>query len=129
MSNYNYHRFSHLNLINANSTNDNDILNSSNEIDSENNENELNEDDIKSYEYLLELTEYVYNGKDKTNKYNKLRSNIFHTSSNDLATLGGPSLSVNDKKENNIQNIKKDCKYISYYWYMNAKKEKSFGNN
>ena len=24
--------------------------------------------------------------------------------------------------------MKKDCKYITYYWYMNAKKNKQFGN-
>ena len=120
----NFHRFSNLNIINKNSSKNNNIqlFNIGNESNSEKSEDELQLNDLKYYEYLLELTEYIYNEKDKGNK--KTKNYIKHTSSNSLTKLNNFELMTNNK--NNVKNIGKDCKYITYYWYMNAKKDKSF---
>ena len=121
-------------LTNANNDNDdNKLINSSEEIYSELEEKDPELENMKYYENLLNLSDYLYNGRDKekNNYQNKLRMNIYHTSTNtNFHKLGSVSnISVSDKSNNEIKNIRKDCKYITYYWYINAKKNKSFGNN
>ena len=122
--------FGLIKLTNTNNENNN-LISSSKEIYSEMEERDPELEKMNSYENLLNLADYVYNGRDKEkiNYQNKLRMNIYHTSTNaNLYKLGSVSKSpVNDKIDNEIKNIRKDCKYITYYWYINAKKNKSYG--
>lgn len=119
------------NLIKLTNTNENNnLINSSKDIYSEIEEKEPELKSMKFYENLLNLADFVYNGRDKekNNNQNKLRMNIYHSStSNNINKFGRVSKSpINDKNNKEIKNIRKDCKYITYYWYFNAKKNKSY---
>ena len=89
----------------------------------------------KLYDDLLDLADYIYNGKDKdkdkNNIMDKLRININHASITNpsLVRLASASnISLNNKIEND-KNFRKDCKYITYFWYADAKKNKKFGTD
>ena len=117
----------------ANNDNDNNkLINSSQDLYSNIDENESELNNMKSYENLLNLADYIYNWKDieRKNDRSKLRININHTSTTNknFLKLGSVNnISVKDKSEN--ENIKRDYKYITNYWYINAKKNKIFDNN
>ena len=119
-----------LTLIQLNSLkySDNKLTNYSEDMYSEVNENDPEVANMKFYENLLNLTNYVYNGKNKINQnQNKMRMNINHTSTNRLIKLKSEDYSTKEKNDEN-KNIRKDSKYITYYWYTNAKKNKLFEN-
>ena len=119
-----------LNLIQLNSIkySDNKLTNYSEDMYSEINENDPEVVNMKFYENLLNLTNYVYNGKNKINQnQNKMRMNINHTSTNRLIKLKSEDYTSKEKNDEN-KNIRKDSKYITYYWYANAKKNKLFEN-
>ena len=115
-----------LNLIQLNSikNSDNNIIHLSQDMNSEEDESDPDVINMKTYENLLTLTDYLYNGKNKTQ--NKFRMNINHTSTHSLIKLVSEDYSIKEKYENNNKNIRKYCKYVTYYWYNNAKKNKLF---
>jgi hypothetical protein len=118
-----------LNLIQLN-----EIKNEKNSIDKENiyseiNDNNKENNNLKYYENLLNLTEYVYNGRTNknTNKNNKMRMNMNPTPTRRLVNLK-KYFPAKQKDEDEKKNNRKDCKYITYFWYFNAKKNKLFDN-
>jgi len=125
------------NLIKMNSVknNENELLTISDETNSEKEvENEIDSNSLIYYEHLFSFSDYLYNATERVNNnHNKIKTNknfnqMNSISSKSLFKLGSISnMSVN-KNENTLQNMKKDCKYITYYWYMNAKKNKQIGN-
>ena len=126
-------------LIKMNSVknNENELLTISDDSSSEKDvENDIDSSSLIYYEHLYLFSEYLYNDTERmNNNNNKINTNknlnkISNISSKNLFKFGSMSnisVSIN-KNENAIKNIKKDCKYITYYWYMNAKKNKQFGN-
>jgi hypothetical protein len=113
-----------LNLIQLN-----EIKNEKNNIDNEDinskiKDNKTENNNMHYYKNLLNLTEYVYNGgnNNNTNKNNKIN----HTPSRRLVRLKSQDFSDKGKNEDEKQNIRKDCKYTTYYWYINAKRNKLF---
>ena len=124
----------HFNLMKVNSSSkniDNQLINSNNDLYSEVEENGGDPNNMKFYENLLNMADYIYNGRDKekTNKRNKLRMNISHTSivNPNMLKLGSASnISINNKNDNDNKNIRKS-KYITYSWYAYAKKAGLFG--
>ena len=129
----------HFNLIKVTSSKDNEnkLVNSNEDIYSDIDENEHENSNRKFYDDLLDLADYVYNGKDKdkdkekNNIMDKLRININHASITNpsLVRLASASnISLNNKIEND-KNFRKDCKYITYFWYADAKKNKKFGTD
>ena len=125
------------NLIKMNSVknNENELLTKSEETISEKEaENEIDSNSLIYYEHLFLFSDYLYNTTERVNtSHNKIKASknlnqISSISSKGLFNFGSKTnISVN-KNENSIKNIKKDCKYITYYWYMNVKKDKQFGN-
>ena len=125
----------HFNLMKVASSknNVNQFINSNEDLYSEVEEN-LEANNNEYYENLLNLSDYVYNvrEKDRNNNQDKLKKDIFHTSmiSTNLAKFRSISnISLNHKNDNDIKNMRKDCKYITYSWYMNAKKNGMIGND
>ena len=125
------------NLIKMNSVknNENELLTISDESNSEKYiENEIDSNSLIYYEYLILFSDYLYNSSERVNNnHNKIKANknlnqISSNSSKSLFKFGSISNIFVNKNENTLQNMKKDCKYITYYWYMNAKKNKQFGN-
>ena len=115
-------KFRSISNISLNHKNDNEV------------EENLEANNNEYYENLLNLSDYVYNvrEKDRNNNQDKLKKDIFHTSmiSTNLAKFRSISnISLNHKNDNDIKNMRKDCKYITYSWYMNAKKNGMFGND
>ena len=120
-----------LSLIKLNTIkNGNNLINNNEDLYSEINDNDSDkENNLKYYENLLNLAEYVYNGRHKKkNIINKMRMNIDHSSTQSIPKLKSEDFAIKDKKENDNKNIRKDCKYITYFWYINAKKNKLFDN-
>ena len=120
--------------VGSSKSNENQLLNSTEEFNSEVNENDPELNNMKHYENLLYLTDYIYNGnrEKNNNSHEKLRTNLTTRGSinnNSVHKLGSvSSISIN-KNENENKNIRKDCKFITYYWYNNSKKNKLFGND
>ena len=101
--------------INLKKINDNNLIsNSSNEENSNNKDIDINTDvnNIGLYKNLLLITEFLYN------KYNNNK--------NYLRLISNNRVSINN--ENNLDNnkININCKYITFYWYMKAKKNNNF---
>ena len=86
---------------------------------------------MKSYDNLLNLADYLYNRRDKEKirDKNKIGTNIdISTSKLSIVKFRNTSkLSVKTKIEN--ENNGKEYKYITYYWYKDAKKNNFFNNN
>lgn len=126
----------HFNLIKLESSksNENQLLNSSEEFETEVEENDPELNNMKYYENLLYLTDYIYNGnKEKNNNsHEKLRMNATtHASinNNSIIKFGSVSnISIN-KNDYENKNYRRDCKFITYYWYAHSKKNKLFGND
>ena len=123
----------HFNLMKVNSSSkkiNNQLSNSNNDLYSEVEENGGEPNNMKFYENLLNMADYIYNGREKEKKEDKLRMNITHTSivNPSILKLGSASnISINNKNDNDNKNIRKDCKYITYSWYAYAKKIGLFG--
>jgi hypothetical protein len=125
------------NLIKMNSVknNENELLTISDETNSEKDvENRIDSNSLIYYEHLFLFSDFLYNTIERVNNYhNKKKTNknlnqINSISNKSLFQFGSISnISVNIN-ENEIKNMKRDSKYITYYWYMNAKKSKQFGN-
>ena len=113
---YESSRYTKLNLKNVNSEmNDkNELLNSSLDNPSENNENEKNINSSKYYEYLLFFNKYL-------NNKNNNRKNLDGNSNKKFLKMNSKIYTLN----NNKNDIDYNNKYITYYWYINAKKNKS----
>ena len=127
----------HFNLMKVTSSknNDNRLINSNEDLYSEVEDN-MEANNMNYYENLLNLSDYVYNvrekDKNKNNNQDKLRANINHSSmvNASLVKLGSVSnISLNNKNDNEIKNIRKNCKYITYSWYIHAKKIGLLGND
>ena len=92
-------------------------INSSQDLIFSVDEDNLELNNMKCYENLLNLADFLYNSRDKEKKeINKSRNNM----NNLLRNRSASNLSVKEKNEN--QKIRGDCKYITYLWYTNAKK-------
>lgn len=117
---YESSRYAKINLINVNPEMDSKdkILNSSLDNISEINENEKSNNSSKLYEYLLFLTEYI--NRRNNNALNN-RKNLDGISSKSLIKMNSKNFVFN----NNKNDIDPNNKYITYYWYINAKKNKS----
>ena len=113
---YESSRYNKINLKNVNpEMNDKiEIFNSSFDNVSENNENEKNINSSKYYEYLLFFTKYI-------NNKNNNRKNFDGVSNKNLLKMNSKKFTLN----NNKNDIDYNNKYITYYWYINAKKNKS----
>jgi hypothetical protein len=121
-----------LNLIRLNSLKNEKNLTRKEENFEDGNDNDKENYNMKYYENLLKLAEYIYNGKtfNNTNKNNQndnqMKMNINHISTRRLVRLKSQDFSAKEKNEEEKQYIRKDCKYITYFWYINAKKNKLF---
>ena len=78
-----------------------------------NKEEDTETNNLKLYEELIKITDYVFYGKEK-DKTNKMRKNIDKSS----------SVSKKSKQENNIKIIK-GINNIAYYWYNNEKENRN----
>ena len=78
-----------------------------------NKEEDAETNNLKLYEELIKITDYVFHGKEK-DKTNKMRKNIDKSS----------SVSKKSKQENNIKIIK-GINNIAYYWYNNEKENRN----
>ena len=123
-----------LDLIKLNSVT-NKESNSSKDLYSNVEDNNPESNNMKCYENLLNLADFVYDWRDKekTNKRNNLRVNVNKSSistknTNFIKLKSTSNISVKDKNEKE-NNTKKQCKYVTYSWYANAKQNKLFVNN
>lgn len=121
--------------MNSVKNNENELLTISDKSNSEKFiENEIDSNSLIYYEHLILFSDYLYNSSERVNNnHNKIKENknlnqISSISSKSLFKFGSISNIFVNKNDNTLQNMKKDCKYITYYWYMNAKKNKQFGN-
>ena len=78
-----------------------------------NKEEDAETNNLKLYEELIKITDYVFYDKEK-DKTNKMRKNIDKSS----------SVSKKSKQENNIKIIK-GINNIAYYWYNNEKENRN----
>ena len=78
-----------------------------------NKEEDTETNNLKLYEELIKITDYVFYDKEK-DKTNKMRKNIDKSS----------SVSKKSKQENNIKIIK-GINNIAYYWYNNEKENRN----
>ena len=110
--------------------NENDNKNSSQDLYSIVEDNTLELSNMNSYDHLLSLADYLYNRKDKEKKNdkNKLRTNIDISSTSKLSLVKIGSISKLSVKNKPNDNNEKDYKYITNFWYKNAKKNKLFNN-
>jgi len=91
----------------------NELLNSSLDSIINNYEKEKSINSLKLYEYLLFLTEYINNRNNNTKKLDGISNkNLLKMNSRNFAS------------NNNKNEIDPNNKYITYYWYINAKKNK-----
>ena len=122
-----------LNLIQLNEIkNEKNIINKNEDLYSEVNDNDK-ENNMKYYEDLLSLADYLYNGGNKKKQdinknINRMRTNIINSSTYSLLRIKSTDFTAKEKIEDENKNIRKDCKYITYFWYINAKKNKLFDN-
>ena len=103
----------HLKNVNPEMDIKNELLNSSLDSIINNNEKEKSINSLKLYEYLLFLTEYINNRNNNTKKLDGISNkNLLKMNSRNFAS------------NNNKNEIDPNNKYITYYWYINAKKNK-----
>ena len=119
--NRNFNEFDNNDVIKLISVNDEEIYSQKNskkskEIKEENeelysklDEDDLEADNLKLYEDLIKITDFVFYGKEKE-KLNKNKKNLDKSS----------SVSKKSKPENSIKIIK-GFENITYYWYMTEK--------
>ena len=97
-----------------------------------NNKNNTNLNNINNYQNLLAIIDFIFNKYDE----NKNKSNEHNDSSKNSSInkkfkkyVSKTNISVNNKDKLDFMNIRNDNNNdITYYWYMEAKRNKSIGN-
>ena len=97
-----------------------------------NNNNNTNLNNIQNYQNLLAIIDFTFNNFDENkNKLNEYNDSSKNSSINKKykKLVSQTKISVNNKDMIDFMNIRNDCNNdITYYWYMEAKRNKSIGN-
>ena len=95
-----------------------------------NNNNNTNLNNIQNYQNLLAIIDFTFNNFDENkNKLNEYNDSSKNSSINKKykKLVSQTKISVNNKDMIDFMNIRNDCNNdITYYWYMEAKRNKRF---